>query len=98
GTEHLDDLNCLSNLQAIYTFRASKLTNLPNLIKNGNFKAISLNETHKLTDISGLYEAPNLDIVSILHCKGLKPEAFYPLKGHPTLKRLYFGAASKDQE
>lgn len=98
GTEHLNDLSFLSNLQAIYTFRASKLSHLPDLSNNSNFKAISVNETHKLTDISGLYEAPNLDVVSIVHCKGLKPEAFYPLKGNPTLKRLYFGTSIKDQD
>jgi hypothetical protein len=98
GTEHLDDLSGLHNLQSIYTFRASKLSHLPDLKNNVNFKAASLNESHKLSDISGLYEAPNLEILSIVDCRSLKPEDFYPFKGHPTLRHIYWGAFPRDQE
>src|SRR5690606_32009143 len=78
GTVHLDDLSSLPNLQAMYTFRASKLSHLPDLKNCKNFLAISLNESHKIVDISGLYDTPNLDVVSIIHCRGLRAESFYP--------------------
>lgn len=98
GTVHLDDLSSLPNLQAIYTFRASKLSHLPDLKNCKNFLAISLNESHKILDITGLYDTPNLDVVSIVHCRGLRAESLYPFKGHPTLRKLYFGSMIREQE
>jgi hypothetical protein len=98
GTENLNELSNLSKFQGLYTFRASQLQKLPSFKNSVNFKAASIMESHQLTDVTGLYEAPNLEILCIIHCKSLQEDAFYPLQGHPTLKKIYIGTTDRSQK
>jgi hypothetical protein len=95
---NLDVLSGLSKIQGMTIFRASKLTSLPTMTKCFNFKAFCIEESHKFEDLSGLYDSPSLEALFVMDCRSLKPEAFFPFKGHPTLKHIYWGANPKDQD
>ncbi len=95
---HLDKLKDLVKIQGMTFFRASRLKCLPSLKKCINLKAICLEECHQLENLKGIYDAPNLDALYIMDCRSLKPDAFYPFKGHPTLRHIYWGAFPREQE
>lgn len=95
---HLNKLGELPKIQGITLFRASQFIGFPSMGKCFNLKAVCIEECHNVKDLSGLYDASNLDALYVMDCHSIKPELFFPFTEHPTLKHLYWGTNPKDQE
>jgi hypothetical protein len=91
-----DDFGFLADmegLQFIHFNWCSRLTMFPSLSRLKNLRRVVLETVNRLTDISGIVEAPNLEELIIGGADALTPEAFECTSGHPSLKAILPGIA-----
>jgi hypothetical protein len=94
------DINFLSELSQIeyLSIGGGGIEEIPDLSNCTNLKLVSISAPTDLTNISGLFKAPNLEVFSISRTI-LKAEAFLPLLDKPKMKHIniYF-ASIRDQD
>jgi Leucine-rich repeat (LRR) protein len=105
---HIIKMNNLRELSALRLGRNLKRIELewlphvetvPDLSGLTKLEEVEITTMKSLRDVSSIATAPALRFLGLWDCKSLTPQRFECLLGHPTLKRLNFGAGRlKDNE
>jgi len=91
---NLPELSALSlgrNLRRIELQWLPHVETLPDLSQLARLEEIEIESMKSLRDISAIARAPALRYLGLWDCKGLTPQSFQCLLGHPALKSLHFG-------
>lgn len=88
GLEHL------SSLERLAVSACSQVTSIPDLSRLRLLRIVMIENQKRLTDISGVALAPNLEQVALISMPQATPQWLAPLIGHPTLQRLSVGTGS----
>jgi hypothetical protein len=91
---NLADLSALSfgrNLRRIELHWLPHVETLPDLSELARLEEVEIESMESLRDVSSIARAPALRFLGLWDCKGLTPQRFECLRGHPTLKRIGFG-------
>jgi hypothetical protein len=91
---NLPELSALSlgrNLRRIELQWLPHVETLPDLSQLARLEEIEIESMKSLRDISAIASAPALRYLGLWDCKGLTPQSFQCLLGHPALKSLHFG-------
>ncbi len=64
------------------------MTSLPDFSENINMEVVDIFQCNRLEDISGLYNAPNLKILTIDESSKIRTEMIEPIANHPTLEKI----------
>jgi hypothetical protein len=99
---NLPELSALSlgrNLRRIELQWLPHVETLPDLSALARLEEVEIESMKSLRDISAIAKAPALRFLGLWDCKGLTPQSFQCLLGHPALKSLHFGVGRlKDNE
>jgi hypothetical protein len=81
----------LANTTARLSLRPVASCTLPDLSQLARLEEIEIESMKSLRDISAIAKAPALRFLGLWDCKGLTPQSFQCLLGHPALRSLHFG-------
>jgi hypothetical protein len=87
----LSALRLARNLRRIELQWLPHVETLPDLSQLARLEEIEIESMKSLRDISAIARAPALRFLGLWDCKGLTPQSFQCLLGHPALKSLHFG-------
>ena len=93
----LDDISAIGGINTLQSLKLESLRRvetLPDFTQLTRLRTVELGNMKGLFDFSPLANAPALDHLWVWDATHLKPEAFEPLVGHPTLRTARIGLGS----